>query len=63
MKTLRICSVCENKFLGKRIYDEFLEKKQVFDKKMDELRFQYDLFEEGIKSMKNTVNNIDFEVI
>lgn len=62
-KPLRICSVCEDKYLGKRIYDEFLGKKQNFDKKMEELRFQYDLFDEGLKSMKNTVNNMDFDVL
>ena len=61
-KARRICSICENKYLEKRIYDEFMEKKCVFDKKMEKLKSDYGLFEEGLKSMQKTVFNMDFSV-
>ena len=61
--TLRICLECENKYIGKKIYDEFLYKRKDFDVKMEQLRFQYDLFDEGLKNMQKNVYNMDFEVI
>ncbi len=61
-KTLRICAECENKYLGKRNYDEFLTKKKVFDVRMEHLTFQYDLFDEGLKNMQKTVFDMDFDV-
>jgi len=61
-KPRRICSICENKYLEKRIYDEFIEKKNAFDQKMEKLRFEYGLFDEGLKSMQKNVFNMDFTV-
>lgn len=61
-KPRRICVICEDKYLEKRINEEFIQKKEVLDKKMDKLRFEYGLFEEGLKGMQKNVFNMEFSV-
>lgn len=61
-KFLRICKICDKKYIGKTLYDEFLQNKNELDKEMSTLQINYDVYAELITNLDNQINDSLLEV-
>jgi hypothetical protein len=59
---MRICLVCDEKYIAKQIYEEFLTKKRKFDKEMEQIKYQKDVYDELIFTLEKQENDLLFEV-